>query len=191
MFEFYPELKEGLSDYDNNYSYMNSKYESILRGLYNAKLYMDTAPGKNASNSSLFDMKMMNDDSIDAFLVEDSCPLLNSFLNEGFDRFYFIFPTEQSGPLKMHFNESLFVSRAMGMTSIQLEVEGNALYKVADRSLSGDVYAKDDVYSITGLKSEIVPYSDKLIIEYLGLKDRVTIDPEGTFNFGGNNINTP
>jgi hypothetical protein len=187
IFDISPDLKEGMSDVKGIYSYVNSRYESVLKGLYNAKLYLESRNDKskfssnsnniNSKNSShsLFQIGMLDDDNIKAFVIGEDNPILNSFLSKGFDKFYFIMPVQDSVPEALRFNESLFISRALGFTGKQLNISGNAIYTSAIRH-TNDAFVREEVYSITGLKTEMVPYSMEQIRKYLSINSYIKDD---------------
>lgn len=167
IFELYPDLREGMSDDINIVSYVNVVSESILKGLNNAKEFLKSK-SKNG-DSSLFEIIPMNSSDIDKFLIEDSNPVINSFLSKDGKKFFFILPYDKSSNDALRFNESLFLSRALGITSTQLYEGDNPFYKVANRDNLSDPFAREEVYAVTGLKSEIVPLSQARISEYLGI----------------------
>lgn len=166
IFKIYPSLKEGMSDNNFIVSYVNSRCESILKGLHSGKQYLDSRSG---SKEKLFQITEMNDSAIDTYIEVETNPIMNSFLSEDGEKFYFIFPSAESGPEAMRFNESLFASRAMGFISNQLNYSGNAFYTVSKRNKETDFMAREEVYAITKLKSEIVPYSNEQIKNYLSI----------------------
>jgi hypothetical protein len=170
IFEMYPDLEEGMSEIQNDISYVNSKYESILKGLASAKLFLDKNKIRNSKDGdSLFEITNLADPKIAAMLQEDSNPLMNSFLNQAHDEFSFILPTVNSGPEALRFNESIFISRALGFTSIGLKTGSNFYYSRIPRDISADRLTRDEVYSVTGLKTELTPYSDARILDYLSI----------------------
>lgn len=175
FFQFYPELNIGISGSPNNYSYVNPRYESIKNGLANGKIYMEGNRNSRFSSSNpLFEMKSYNDDTIKKTLSEQSFPFANSFLNENKDKFYFILQTVNSKPHALRYNESVFVSRAIGLSSKgNLSTEGNNYYNEVLRDVTYDPFTKDDVYSITGLKSEMSPLSATEIRKYLDAPDQL------------------
>lgn len=185
VFEQYPDLKQGMSDDSNIVSYVNSQYETIMNGLYNAKEYLkakdksaargttgnnnNTNAAEKVLNGELFQILKMNDPSIEQFVIGNDNPLTNSFLSEDGKRFYFILPYDKSTPDAMRNNESLFITRALGFRSDQVTLEDNSFYSVATRKPSSDTLTRDEMYSITGMKTEMVPPSRKQIFEYLGI----------------------
>lgn len=195
VFQTYPDLEEGISQIPGVYTYFNFKYESILRGLKSGLTYLNSR--KEIENSKdLFFTVNLDDQNISGMTNPMSNPILNSHLSEDCRKFYFINPVSVSGPGKMRFNESLYISRAIGMRSDQLTLESNNFYNVAVRDYTSDFLTREEVYAITGIKSEIVPYSWQQILNYLGIDTyRVEagqalptrVDP----SLGGNNTGTP
>lgn len=165
IFDIEPDLKDGLSDIPNVISYVNFKYETILNGLSHASEFMR---GKFKEKGDLYQMVKMHDPLIKNFLNEDSNPITNSFLNKKGDKFYF---TSLTGETKrsLRFNESMFITRSIGLTSDDFKYKGNSFYNVSSRDQRSDVFTREDVYSVTGLRSELVPYSMSQIKEYLGI----------------------
>lgn len=168
IFEWYPSLREGMSENDSFPSYVNSRSESILQGLLNAKRYLDNSKSGNQSEQ-LYDIKQLGDSSVNAFTLNDSNPILNSFLSSDGNKFFFINPVSVSGPGKLRFNESLYLSRAIGLRRDQLEFNGNTFYSVVPRNTISDPLTREEVYAVTGLKSEIIPYGSEQINAYLGI----------------------
>lgn len=167
VFEAYPELKEGMSDDKNIISYVNSRCESVLKGLYYGKEYLESSSKRK---SAPFEIFVMNDETIKQIILSNNTnPIFNSFLNETGLLFYFYMPVEFSKPNGMRFNESIFLARALGFISKQLDVDGNSFFSQAERNTRVDIFTRDEVYSVTALKSEIIPYSPDQIKEYLGI----------------------
>lgn len=169
IFETYPRLKEGMSDIKGVYSYVNSDNETILKGLYYASQYNKSRGNDKNNTKTFYEMAKLNDENIEMFTLGDSNPITNSFLSLDFKKFFFIFPDNQSGPLSMRNNESLFISRALGFSREQLTIDDNDFFKVAKRDISSDSFCRDEVYSVTGLSTNIVPYSEEQIKEYLSI----------------------
>jgi hypothetical protein len=174
IFQICPDLKEGMSDTEGIYSYVGFEYEAVLKGLFDCKnnKLMKSKKNKNnnaSENSDLYYINSMDDDTVRASLLMDSNPLLNSFFTDNFDKFYFIMPSEKSVPEALRFNESLFLSRALGFTGKQLTISDNNLYTVATVNNNVDRLIREDLYSVTGLKTEIINYSMEQIKEYLGI----------------------
>jgi hypothetical protein len=188
LFKSYPDVRNGISEIENSVSYVNPKYESVMRGLYNAKTYLDSNKNKDGRDgTSLFEIVHLNDSTIASMLQEDSNPVANSFLNSDMDKFSFILPQEKSKPLALKFNESIFISRALGFTSEGVKTGVNTYYSQVNRDADADRFAREEVYSVTALKSEYMPYSGRQILEYLN-KPYTTRDyPRGA----GTNTNTP
>lgn len=167
IFEFSPDLKEGMSDAEGTYSYVNFMYESVLKGLNNFKSSKFSKGSPKLS--SLYFTHKMTDESIKTFLVGDSNPLMNSFFNEDFSKFYYIMPTDKSVPEALRFNESLFISRALGFTGKQLTISDNNMYTVSKVNKDVDRLIREDLYAVTGIKTEIVNYSMEQIKYYLAI----------------------
>lgn len=202
VFSVYPTLKEGLSDLPGVYSYVNTRCDTILRGLYNGKTYLSSKGSgyksnnkkKNNNNNTennvevtpkgnnlaFFEMDLLNSSKISAWTAQDSNPLCNSFLSSDGKKFYYIMPTEKSSYKAMKFNESIFMSRALGFTSTQVTINGNNLYYVADRVRHADVFTKEEVHAITGMRTELVPFSKERISDYLEINNNDKIhDSDG------------
>lgn len=186
IFAEYPDLKQGMSDNPLIISYVNMEYEPIMQGLYYTKEYLDSKVNVKESKNSLFEIHELNSSKIETFSSGDNNPIANSFLNEDGDKFYFVIPPNESKPQALRFNASIFLPRAVGFRSNQLNVEGNNFYKVAKREISSDIFTRDEIFSITGLKSEIVPYSIKQIKEYLGI-NTYKLERERSTNGGNGN----
>jgi hypothetical protein len=97
-------------------------------------------------------------------------------------------------PEALRFNESIFISRACGFRSKGLNYKGNDFYVVVERDDDCDPLTREDVYAVTGLKSEMIPFSESQISNYLGFD----LYPSGEIRFiknssddGGTNPNTP
>lgn len=177
IFEIYPDVAEGMSDRSLHVSYVNTTYESVLNGLFN----WTKIPMKGKNGESLFFINKMDDMTIQSMTNQESNPILNSHLSEDLEKFYFINPVSNSGPNKMRFNESLFISRAIGIVSNQLEVDDNTFYNVAKRDPVGDYLTKEEVYAVCGLKTDTIPLSMEQIQTYLQMnsyKSNGDLDPE-------------
>lgn len=175
FFQICPDLRDGLSiNNTGSYNYCNPFYETVLRGFYNGRIYLEnnrTGRVKNNNNSKasdFFEMCMLNDDNIKTFTIGNSNPIANSFLSKDLDKFYFVRPDEDDNIGVPRFDESVFITRALGFIGDQLEIEGNNVYKVAKRNKT-DIFTKEEVFSITGIKSELVPYTMEEIDRYLGI----------------------
>jgi hypothetical protein len=96
-------------------------------------------------------------------------------------------PTQDSKPEALRFNESLHCGRAVGFRRDQFILESNSFYKVATRR-DPDFLTREEVYSITGLKSEMVPSSMEQIKYYLGINSYIS--QNGT-NPNGGTVNPP
>jgi hypothetical protein len=185
IFDVFPDIEEGIS-YNVNYpSYVCSRYEAILKGLHSAKLYLE---GRRNSGTpkELFSMVELNDVRIEAFVKVETNPIWNSFLNKDGSKFFFVLPQKDSTPEALRFNESLHLGRAVGMVSEQLQYNENNFYNVAPRNSLNDFMTREEVYAITGLKSNIVPYSYEQMEQYLGFN---SYDSNWKFKFnrGGSN----
>lgn len=183
VFDEYPNLEEGISSIEHAPSYVNFTYEKVLTGLFNAKSYLKT---KRASFDNLFEIKKLDDETTRSMLLNDSNPIANSFLNTEGDKFFFTMPVERSKPQGLRFDESLFISRALGFTSKQINVNGNNLYTSANRQAQLDPFTRDEVYSITGLKSELLPMSPNDIKRYLNINSYNAIQVKFESSNGGN-----
>jgi hypothetical protein len=185
VFEMYPELANGMSSSTNMPHYYNSKYEGILRGLFN---YINSSSAnsrtttvvttdnttnngsksKNKPKSGLYVMNELSDISANSWISRDSNPSLNSYLNNDGLKFFFILPTENSNVNSLRSNESLFVSRAIGLRNDdKVDHLDNHLNMMVRRNPTNDKFTKEEVYSITGLRSEIEPNDVTNIFEYL------------------------
>lgn len=185
IFDVFPDIEEGIS-YNVNYpSYVCSRYEAILKGLHSAKLYLE---GRRNSGTpkELFSMVEMNDVRIEAFVNVGTNPIWNSFLGKDGKEFFFVLPQKDSTPEALRFNESLHIGRAVGMVSEQLNYGGNNFYNVAPRNTLNDFMTREEVYAITGLKSNIVPYTLEQIEQYLGYNSYDS-NWKLKFNRGGSN----
>lgn len=184
VFEICPDLKDGLSDFEGIYSYVNAQYESVLKGLFNAKSYLDTnLKDVSGVRKSLFEIDYLNTTSFDKVFAEANNPIVNSFLSEDGKSFYFIQPTQDSVPESLRNNETVFLARAVGIRSTQLSISNNNMYTVVNRNNVSDPFTRDEVYAVTGLKSELVPYSMDQIKMYLGINSYTSK--------GGSNGNNP
>jgi len=166
IFEAYPDLREGMSRNSNIISYVNPTYESIIKGLLNAKEYLKS---KKSVNSNVFELMELNSSKIEQFCFGNANPLLNSFLSKDLTKFFFLMPHNESKPESLRFNESVFFSRAVGFVSEQLTIDDNQFYTVARRSISNDIHTREEVYAITGLKTELIPGTSEYMKEYLSV----------------------
>jgi hypothetical protein len=187
VFEICPNLKEGLSDNPKFISYVNSQSETILRGLYNGSIYLESKSEKKSNNNkegnnkkenkvksdSLFTMFDFSTDKLDDKMYQDEFPFANGIMNKSFKSWYFYIPDDKSGVNTLHFNESIFLGRAIGLTMPNnLNVSSNPMYIEVPREYYSDAFCKEEVYSVTGLKSELIPYSMENIIQYLSIDVR-------------------
>jgi hypothetical protein len=163
----YPELREGLSLDPNQVRYANTKYEAALEGIKNQVQYLNAK--KSEDNKNLMHILPADTEELDTFLISDSNPIANSFLSNGGKKFSFIFPSEKATPNVLRFNESTFLPSAIGITSDpkQSLVMGNQIYKTVDRNPIQDLMISNQLYSITGLKSDILPNSEEGINHYI------------------------
>lgn len=179
VFETIPILRQVISDAKGVYTFISFQYESVLKGLYNLKTQKMTQSksnnGRGSSDrlSNLYYINNMNDDSIKSILIGDSNPLLNSFFSKDGLKFYFIMPIDKSVPEALRFNESLFISRAIGLTGNQHEIGGNNVYTVANVNQDVDRLIREDLYSVTGIKTEQVYLSMDQIKYYLDINSYV------------------
>jgi hypothetical protein len=174
IFEICPDLKDGLHiNNTGSYVYCNPFYEAVLHGFHRGSIYLENnnvskVKGKTKVSESFFQMCMIDDDNILNFIKEDTFPIANSFLNKSLNKFYFLRNTETQNIEAPKFDESTFISRALGFTGDQLTIEGNDIYNVANSNVR-DIFARDEVYSITGMRSNILPHSLEQIDAYLGI----------------------
>lgn len=198
VFEIYPNLKTGMSIHENSYSYINAEYESILTGLYNAKNFIErnnttsnsnnngSSTNSNASASSpratIFDMCTLDSDTVLQFFSDAQYPFMNSFLNDSGDKFSFILPSNESKPESIKHNESVFLARSLGLVSKGVFRQENNIYCSVPRKFSSDNLIYNEVYSVTGLKTEMLPDSEDFINAYLSLPKPKSDDLGG----GGN-----
>lgn len=180
----YPDINSGISSQMNTYVYQNTIFEGILSALSDAKVYMDTK--RNATAKGLFEIVPMNDDKIPAFLLSDANPLANSFLNKERDKYYFILPSNDSSSEVLRHNESMFITRALGLISQQYYLSGNPLYRIAERRENEDPMTCNEMYSVTGLKSDLTPYGHIEVLKYLGINTLGSLS-----TMGGNNPDVP
>jgi hypothetical protein len=195
VFTFCPALKEGMSDNPNYISYVNSSSETILRGLFNASIYLKSKTGEvedkeeddnDSSNNtrrrkkkkknnkvigpgSLYEMFEFSTDKFESKMLPSEFPFMNSIMDEKFDKWYYYIPDSESGINAMHFNESLFLGRAIGLSTKNnhFDIAKNPMMFACYRDNISDPFTKEEVYAITGLKSELTPYSMDQISEYL------------------------
>lgn len=177
VFDAYPNINHGISDDENVVSYSHPIYDGILLGMRNGKEYMETKLKKNNTNGLFFELYDFNDSRLTNFLLDSNNPLSNSFLSEDGTKFFFTLPAEKSPVEALKFNESVFISRALGFRGDQLMLEGNPFYTVVSRK-EADIFTKDEVYSVTGLKTEFVPYSRDQINKYLQLDSYKLVEKE-------------
>lgn len=166
VLERYPDLRNGLSANPLVITYVNMQCETILKGLYYAKEFLQSKQKINGNNV-LFEIYELNDSKIELFSLGDNNPLINSFLNLEKNKFFFILSHSDSKPEALKYNASVFFSRAVGFVSTQLLYDENSFYRVVARNPLRDPFTKDDVYAITGLKSSMVPQSEESILEYM------------------------
>lgn len=178
VFENYPEIRMGISDNPNIFVYQNEFYEGILTGLHHAKLYMETR--KVGGTKDLFKIYKMDSSEIEEFLKSDSNPIANSFLSEDGEKFYFSLPTNSSNENSLRHNESVFFARAVGIVGSQLYVNENPLYFVAPRKPFTDDLTCNEMYSITGLKSDMITLDAESISSYLTINSYVSKQSGGT-----------
>lgn len=182
LFAVYPDVAEGMSTIPGTYAYTNQTYEIVLNGLYNAQSYLNSMKSKPGAKSQpqLFQITTYDDAGILKFLNEESFPFMNSFLAPDCKKYYFTLPTSLSGPGVLRNNESVYLPRALGFKGVQVNFLENNLYKVATRNTVADIFCRDEMYSITGLKTEFTPNTDEEIKKYLGMNSYKSS------SFGGN-----
>lgn len=165
ILDVYTDLRDGLSTNERIISYVNTLNETILNGLYNSKVFMNS---RSRNLPTLFEIKDMTDENIAAItLSNDSNPILNSLLSEDGRKFFFI--NTSSSPGNMRFNESLFITRSLGFVGKQLEIDENVFYTVSKRDTDSDSLCKNELYAISGVKTDLVPYTNSQIRAYLGI----------------------
>jgi hypothetical protein len=194
LFDIYPDMEEGIS-YDPAFPvYVNTNYERILKGLRDsvnrAANNFNRGNGRNGGNNNnnnrrpIFELIEMNDSRIETFTLVNSNPGWNSFLSKDGTKFSFILPEKDSVPEALRFNESLHFGRAVGFVSNGLSYSGNNFYTVANRNPVTDFMTREEVYAITGLRSEIIPYTIEQITKYMGVNSYVP-DWKVSFERGG------
>lgn len=186
--DLYPCIKEGMSSDGNNFIYSNVTYECILEGLSNGSIFLKSKM-KDRSKNLPFLILPSNSEDMEKFVdTESSNPILNSFLSS--DRTKFSFITKAGSEVKSSpmFEESLFISRALGFTSNSGEnsLYGNSFYTTVPRNPFKDFLTREEVYSITGLKTEEIPFSYDQLIAYLSIRTL----PDGTVESGLINFDT-
>lgn len=200
VFKKYPNIEKGMSNVENVISYVNPVYDAILEGMWNGRKFLlsdrftfdddnggndnQNRGGKGKKKEVFFQLKRMDDPTLANVLSEESNPLLNSFLSADGGKFFFIHPANISGPGKMKFNESVFLSRALGFTSEQLTFNDNNFYLVATRP-ERDFLTSNDVYSVTGIKTEVTPSSSADIDSYTQKAPYIKGENKGDDNSGG------
>lgn len=172
----YPNLSLGLTQYSNTYFY-NSHYERILTGLYNDKVYLTSrTAGKNSKNNmdNVFEITHLNDDKLLSFLSHDSNPIGNSFLNKDRTQFLFNMPYDKSGPEALRFNESIFLTRALGFVGSNFAYRGNSFYTNVPRSTQQDFLTREEVYAVTGIKTNSTARTEDEMKFYLKVVNLVS-----------------
>lgn len=175
----YPNIKAGLTNSVNARTFYHEIYETILTGLANDRAYLSSRRSRGNNNNTaqsslsegMFEITTLTDDRIPAFLNQESNPLANSFLNKDFNRFFFNSPYNLSGPEALRYNESIFISRAIGFTGSNLSYEGNKLYRSVPRKILNDYLTRDEVYAVTGIKTDAIPRAEDDLNLYLGIVD--------------------
>jgi hypothetical protein len=185
IFDVYPHMKDGMSVDGSNYIYSNEVFECILEGFYNGLVYLqgrDVRPGA-IDKRFPFEIMASDNETILAFLeTESQNPILNSFMSEKFDSFSYIPLKDPEQLSSSMFNESQFISRALGFTSNSVDCSelGNPFYITVPRNPLKDFLTREELYSITGLKTEEVPSSYDELIKYL----QIYTEPDGTVSSG-------
>jgi hypothetical protein len=166
-----PNLEQGLSNTPGFPSYVNSACETVLRGLFNGSVYLNSRKGtKTSKEGDLYQIFPFDTDKFDSKLLQDEFPFINSSMKNGFNEWFFYISDGESGVNALHFNESLFLGRAIGVCMQEnLAVNSNNMYMVAPRNYESDPYTKEEVYAITGVKSELIPYDMDTIRKYLAI----------------------
>jgi hypothetical protein len=175
FFSTYPELGEGISQINNIYTYSNSRFEAILKGLYDALTYLNSK--RDNSDKNLFQMNKINDSQIVQFLSPESNPLFNGHLNKTGDKYFFILPKDGVVNDNLHFNESMFLTRAVDLRSSQLVTSQNPYYIFANR-IQIDFMIREDVYAVTGLESNMMPYGENQVMDYCNVSTDELIGEE-------------
>jgi hypothetical protein len=185
VFDMYPKLNQGMSSSVQTPHYYNHEYEAILKGLYLGREYLATRTQNPIKD--LFEMVVLSEETANTWINRDSNPIINSYLNNAGDKFFFILPTEVSNSKSFRSNESLFVSRAIGIRNdSSLTHLGNTLNTIAPRRFLDDRFTKEEVYAVTGLRSEIEPKDCAHIYDYLSVFfDVIVSDAARKENFLG------
>lgn len=164
IFDVYPNIKDGFTS-GKNPSFMSFIHETVLKGLYDASVFLKS--NKNYGGQ-LFDVVPLNSEEFKSVTSDLNNPLCNGFLSLDGKQFHFI-DVNYSSRENIRFNESIFLTRAIGLRSSGLTVVENNFYNVVQRDPSYDRLVKDDVYAILGLESVLSPYSMQQIQHYLGI----------------------
>lgn len=157
-----PDLEEGLSRINNVFTYRNVRYETVLKGLHQAL----RKKNEGKTSEQKFYVTTFDDPAIDSFTLNDSNPIVNSALSPKGEKFYFINPVST---VQMKQNESLFIGRALGFNHQGLETFENKYFTCIPRNAYADHLITDEVYAITGLKSQLTSYTYKQLQEYLNV----------------------
>lgn len=183
IFEVCPSLRQGFSTTEGVYTYVNSQSETVLRGLFNAKIYLSSKRGSENGKTKTFDLFELyefNTDKFDSKLIQDSFPFMNGLMKTGLKEWYFYIPDSESGTNALRFNESIFLGRAIGLTmSDNVNVLNNNMYSISPRNYTNDPFTREEVYSVTALKSELVPYSMEEIKHYLSINSFINKEEGG------------
>lgn len=113
--------------------------------------------GARKSSNFVIEIESLRNENVLSSVTSDMFPLANSFNNTAGDRSYFIHNvTGQS----LRWNCSMFIGRAVGMTSATVPViEGNLMYtSVAKKAF--DHLVAEELYSVTGIKTEVLQRAD-------------------------------
>jgi hypothetical protein len=190
IFEICPRLKQGFSTRPGVYTYVNSESETVLRGLFNAKVYLKSKG--NNGKFDLFDIHDFDTDTLDTHILRDSFALANGVMHKDFKKWFFYLPESSSEPAALRFNESIFLGRALGITmSNNLDVSGNNMYSTAARNYISDAFTRDEVYSVTAVKSELTPYTMDEIKHYLNINSYEVDENNENGDNGGDTSTTP
>lgn len=180
VLDMYPNISVGLTNSVNSRTFYNSTYERILTGLSNDRAYILSRRGRGSNpkgskqstqSESTFEITFLTDDRIPAFLNQETNPFSNSFLNKDLTRFYYNSPYNLSGPEAMKYNESVFITRALCFTGSNISYEGNSFYRSVRRNNLNDYLTRDEVYAVTGLKTEAIPRAENDMNSYLDIVD--------------------
>jgi hypothetical protein len=139
----------------------------VLKGLHDAILYLKGNKKLDDKQKQIFDIVALNSDTFDVS-SDDKNPICNSFLSLDGKEFSYI-DTDYSSKENIRLNESIFLSRAIGLRSSGFRVVNNNFYNVVTRDTNNDLLTREDVYAVCGLESVLAPTTSQQILAYLGL----------------------